>query len=55
MLLYKDFETMFSNPHIWEKLETIKTLYSKRHDSDADKMAYNRDKKELKIMIERAK
>lgn len=55
MLLYKDFETIYSNIHIFEKFLAVGVLWANRRNSAADKMAYDRGKRELKLMIEGAK
>lgn len=55
MLLYKDFETIYSNIHIYEKFLEVGVLWAHRRNSEADKVAYHRERKELKHMIESAK
>lgn len=52
---FKDFETIFSNPVIYTAFINCKAAYTRRHDSEADKVAYNRTKRELKLMIQGAK
>ena len=55
MLLYKDFEIIYSNIHIYEKFLEVGVLWAHRRNSEADKVAYHRGRKELKHMIESAK
>ena len=55
MILYKDFETIYGNIEIFEKFQAVGILWANRRNSVADKMAYDRGKRELKLMIEGAK
>lgn len=55
MLLYKDFEVLFSNPVIMEQFNKAKSLYHSKFDNEAANIQYKQARKELKCMVDMAK